>query len=145
MLEVSRVAGRIPMAKRLLISLLLLPLTLQAAEVHKCTDAAGRISFSQTPCPTQTRAEILEVKPITTIKPQPPDPKDLEYLEAYEQRRNQERQEQEKRRAEAEKIRAEERKEAETERRHQETLDAIKSRPIWTPEYYPYPGINPRY
>lgn len=141
------------MTKLALLGLLLLPLGLQAAEVHKCTDQSGRISFSQTPCPPGDKAELLEVKPIETIAPQAANPEDLRYLEDYDQRRREEQkrkaEEAEKRRAEKERLEAERRKEAEAERRHQETLDAIRSQPVWIPgyspyhPYHPYPRVHP--
>lgn len=135
------------MTRYLFLGLLLIPLGLSAAKVHKCTDAAGRISFSQTPCPPETRAEVLDVKPIETIAPQPSNPEDLRYLESYDQRRQEEQQrkaaEAEQRRLEAARLDEEQRREAEIERRHQETLDAIRSQPIWIPGYSPYPRIHP--
>lgn len=126
------------MPTHLLVFLILLPLSLAAAEVYKCTDPQGRIGFSQTPCPAQDQAQVLDIKPIDTIKAIPPDPKNLQYLEEYEQRRAEERKEQQKRQAEADKARREHQREVEAQRRHQETLDAIKSRPAWGPDYYPY-------
>lgn len=62
-----------------------------AVEVFKCTDAQGRVSFSQTQCPSASQMQIQDIKPIDTIKAQAANPQDLRYAEEYRQRRDKER------------------------------------------------------
>lgn len=62
------------------IGCLLLSATLQAIEVFKCTGPSGQVSFSQHPCPANTRMQVQDVKPINTIAPQAADPEDVRYL-----------------------------------------------------------------
>ena len=48
--------------KKLLLAVLLLSLnSAHAAEVYKCTDAEGHLTFSQQPCAADTNAEVIEV------------------------------------------------------------------------------------
>jgi hypothetical protein len=75
---------------KLLIGFMLLPLTGQAVEVYKCTDAQGRIGFSQHPCPVASQMQIQDIKPIDTIAPQAPDPQDQKYLQTSRQRQTKE-------------------------------------------------------
>src|SRR5690554_6467820 len=42
--------------------LLLLATSTQAAQVYKCTDAKGKLTFSQYPCEAEEKAEQVEVK-----------------------------------------------------------------------------------
>jgi|SRR5690554_3386184 len=45
-----------------LILLLLAAASTQAAQVYKCTDANGKLTFSQYPCGTEEKTEQVEVK-----------------------------------------------------------------------------------
>jgi hypothetical protein len=75
----------------LVIAFLWLPSLVWAAEVYRCTDPEGRVSFSQTQCHPQAHMQLHDIKPIETIKAQASNPEDLRYLEASRQRRAKER------------------------------------------------------
>jgi hypothetical protein len=119
------------MLMRMFICLLLLPLRVETAEVYKCTDSQGRITFSQMPCPAQAQVQVQDIQPINTIGTQPANPADMEYLEDFSKRKAKEREEQrqdrEKHRKEWQRQQEKAEAEANAERRHQETVRAIRS------------------
>lgn len=80
----------------LLLCGLLLPATLQAVEVFKCTDPSGRVSFGQQPCPSGSQTQFQDVKPINTVEPQAANPEDVRYLEESRKRSARERTQREK-------------------------------------------------
>lgn len=53
---------RILVTAGLLGSLLVIPATSQAAEVNKCVDANGKVTYSSQPCPEDSKAERLKLR-----------------------------------------------------------------------------------